>query len=1843
MAAKGKKNRRSWLTRQKKRTWENSRSLVDRLEDRILLSADPLLQAVRIASDSEPSIIFVDAEQQATTVEVTNSNVGSISLDLTSLGDMANQNPLLTPIDTDLVRLDATMLAIELGLGDASLTDLSLSQESDGTLRLGGDGVVDLLFQAPTESLVIRGGLGLDSIELESFSVATADIFIEAEHIKVGEAAEISVGGALTLNAIAGFTERHTGSLDALALAFADSTYSSSIEVDGKVSVSGGMVFAAETSLALDIDHQGDITPAILRPELVSVAYIGASAELNAGWLELTSETSADIEVDVDGGLGVISIDLNQVSRSMVSGGASLHLHENEGGTVLLVDSFGQTGLDARFAPIINDGDLQGLMAGQDKTTDTAGFDLAYADFAINRDVSAVLGDGLDVLTIGSLDQPIAGSISVGAGALNLGDAGLSVSIDSDITGLQLLTVTDQVLAEIRRAELDVFDIEVLAYAGSSADSTSKVVQNQMYGSVVARVIDSRLGASNDISILATDNSTSSALSSDFVASGSQLKGLDIGIAYATNLWSRDILAQIINSDVTSSNLYLEAQALAILDAEVGSQIVAEVTTGESDPSFSMGGAVASNEVMGQVHATTSGGSISVNGLSVQASNLISLHSDTAAGAASAGDTSSALALSFNLIGYTMTGTVGMIADSILGVDSGIKAMPLHTLAELLDTEVTVSGDMTVDARNALSVNSSIDSSIMAEVDDLSEAIAVGAAVALSTNRYTSSSVTRIMGISTGQARPSLIVGGDLSISATDESEILSSSDVSVNSLGGGIAAGALISNNHVDRDVLVDLSNRDIDVTGTLSMAALSTGILQSAVEGIIELPGAISSTEQGVDDGLGMNALVASNTMLGSTIVQSDQSNMNIGGDLLLSSKTSGSIDATNSALTSSSGRSAGVTTAFNSIGWQSQSFGSHLVDGLLGSRLADQDPLNTTVDLDASDISISGDLNIKVTQVPEIRSVVSNVAASEASGGMGFVLATNRIARDVAAEVHQGVDVGQENTSLQLAGDMTVYVSDTSGVSAVLDLAASGSLSSVGALVARNDIRGTVDAVLGGVRLDVGGSLSVLSRMAATITASATGDVVVSEDAGLDSLAASALISSNTILGDSTIDLSESIIEVGDETEILASQISKISASNSANATGSRAASGLIAFNAIGWDAGNLFEQVATGLFSSSWLSDSPASAPLVLDGTHIVSGGGIAMEVSSSSDISADIKAGATGTSGAAASVVLATNLVSSRAHVAGRRSDSATRNTELISGESIQIFGNDTSSIIANVSSDASSDGGSLAVGGVIARNEIVSSTTLDFDHARLEADGDIAIIVKSGADIESRVSGVVEASVGSESNATSLAINGVIATNAVQNNADIIFNQSLADAGKSVTMSASSPSRVTANNTAIVTSDGPAAGVTLAFNTIGMAPSNIFATSIDILLGGVLANESPAGSQVLVTGSNIKAGGEIEVAAGASLEGHQLGSLVSSTVANEATAGEAAASFVLATNLINSRNRSLISAGNPDDLDPANLESLVDISAAGGISVSASDAAIIRSDISLSATSSGAAAVGGVIATNDVTADTIATLDRINLRAGDTTIASLQMAAIDATVKGETVSIDDSGADGLAVNGLIASNAVRGDTSAQISGGEFLVVGDLLVDSRNRGSISSSNEATMVSGSGAVGATLAFNSVGYEKQNILSKTLDAIVGGDLGVELPSQSDARVTEVSLDVLGDVSVVSLAEGTISAMTTNAASNQGSGTTASMVLATNAVVVETDAIIEDSGPVKDSDAIRVGGDLHVAASSASTVLADVLVSASAITDASSLGSDYEADFLSSDGEQTLQLGNVVHLTRP
>lgn len=231
-------------------------------------------------------------------------------------------------------------------------------------------------------------------------------------------------------------------------------------------------------------------------------------------------------------------------------------------------------------------------------------------------------------------------------------------------------------------------------------------------------------------------------------------------------------------------------------------------------------------------------------------------------------------------------------------------------------------------------------------------------------------------------------------------------------------------------------------------------------------------------------------------------------------------------------------------------------------------------------------------------------------------------------------------------------------------------------------------------------------------------------------------------------------------------------------------------------------------------------------------------------------------------------------------------------------------------------------------------------------------------------------------------------------------------------------------------------------------------------------------------------------------------------------------------------------------------------------------------------------------------------------------------VVSTVTASGGASFASESGSEDTSGGENsdssvIAVNGIATTNVVRGGAVASVLRGTVeATTGDLSVIADNTSGVDATLRAASTTSGGESSAsaavTLAFNSVGYETQNLLFNTIDALIGSPtladaFGGEVGAGATATIVNSSAKAGGDLSVTANSSAQINATVSNAALSStdamkgAGGTGFGVVLASNKVSGSATARIDNTGANKP---ITVGGALSVTATDASGIASNVQI---------------------------------------
>jgi hypothetical protein len=263
-----------WSPKGRRLAWARSRAQVERLEERVLLSAEPMVQQTRLEEESPLAATNVQLE------------VGAPDAGLLTLADLTRG---LTRIDltqnvTQSTKLSAqgsggrilqlnevpSNLLIDLGRGDDELT---LRQEPDGRLRLGGDSeLFELLFPKPSGVLAIRGLDGADKLTLDSVSLDSASLLVDTESILLGAGKSLTTLGNVLLRAEAALESDDTE----------EASLAAQVRIDGNITAGGSVLLSSRAAASLSREGQVAVALTDLEFNTVASTRVGAQARIDA-------------------------------------------------------------------------------------------------------------------------------------------------------------------------------------------------------------------------------------------------------------------------------------------------------------------------------------------------------------------------------------------------------------------------------------------------------------------------------------------------------------------------------------------------------------------------------------------------------------------------------------------------------------------------------------------------------------------------------------------------------------------------------------------------------------------------------------------------------------------------------------------------------------------------------------------------------------------------------------------------------------------------------------------------------------------------------------------------------------------------------------------------------------------------------------------------------------------------------------------------------------------------------------------------------------------------------------------------------------------------------------------------------------------------------------------------------------------------------------------------------------------------------------------------------------------------------------------------------------------------
>ena len=776
-----------------------SRERVVRLEDRILLSAQPLLVAdTESGAAGAVETVTVDPTQVRTLQPSAFDALAGVATFI-DLGQGAQQSALLTAdaSDPSLLRLNDQLMFLVLDLGSGNNAAV-LSSAGDDQLRLSGASFNDIVFKRPGALLGIRGGGGVDSLRIDSVDLGAGALEVETETIVLASGQTLSAGEGVSLRASASAQKAQTGSaaLDLLA----------QVRIEGAIHAGGQVTLDASVFTDVRLTLENAQVSAAINARTAAEAVIGAQANIQASGLSLSAHTYGHLEIAAGGAAaGSVTIEATQSTEAGVRDGAALMITGRSSGTSvdLLVEAVDQSRVATSLS--ISDGLIDSLQ----------GFDPGLGRINLQRNTLAYLGElggqGAARLSLSGPEGAALGRVQVSAASLDAAGGGVQGQVVSGLVGVQRNVLDDQVQAHIARADLKASDVQVYALNASSLAAGAKVASNQVTGSTLALIADSKLSAENDLRLLATDLASFEAKSAGFAADVSALAGVVVGNASASNTLDRSLHARLEGSSVEAGALVVVAHGAATITAKSEAMAVKGGALLAPDFTLTMGASQAWNQVLGDVQASIQRSSVvvvSLGGVTLSAKNSSSVSAASVAGAAGSEASAFGASLAFNAIGWQMGGIGAGAISSLLGADLNVSEWPLDTLAFVSGSDIRSAAAVSVTAVNDITLEA-----VMVGQADLTSALGAlswGAAAVLTSNRVRSDTKAYIERAS---GSGSIVAGGSVTVSASDKAQILADVSLSAAVAGSGVAVGGILVRNDVRGAVAAVAEGRPVEV----------------------------------------------------------------------------------------------------------------------------------------------------------------------------------------------------------------------------------------------------------------------------------------------------------------------------------------------------------------------------------------------------------------------------------------------------------------------------------------------------------------------------------------------------------------------------------------------------------------------------------------------------------------------------------------------------------------------------------------------------------------------------------------------------------------------------------------------------------------------------------------------------------------------------------------------------------------------------------------------------------------------------------------------------------------------
>ena len=779
------------------------------------------------------------------------------------------------------------------GLSNSDDADASLSSANGGNLTLAGSTFEEITFSKPTNSIVIQGLAGNDSITIGTIDLGSTSLTIEAETIELPSGATISGTGDVTLNAVSEDFETVTSSGDLVSR-------SARVAVLGDIDTAGSISLSAEVVRDVGVSVSS-FTTLTLEASSIAQVEIGSGASLTGTSVSANASTRGN--VNSENALGgaankfTDSVSVVMDGAAVTAGALSLGALRTTQYSAKGTDAFNQISGDTKAT--VSNGTVNAAAGGASiSAEDAAGLTAESAGLELN------LG------ALGSNEIGFASARNWISGVTEARILGSTVSISangsSDLRAERRLQV---------KSTAETISLTGSLPAGSSITLNGIYTSNTMLGNVEAMIEGGSVSTAGtgDIEVHAKESSAIDARSGITATGAAELSGSNstIGPAIAFNAIGWD------------PGNFLYAALDALLGTSIGTETPVETTAYILDSTVTSGNNITVaaqadtklNSTVSNVAESTASGLFGASGMAVGgvlASNLVSskarafVEFSASQGVVEAG------------------GDLDVSASDDSGVYSNAKLVSSST--------VTNDGGISI-LEDAVSMLTPADF----ETGDGVRTVNFGEKVRLSGD-YSNGGIA-------GHVYQYMGTEASVDLSSEDYSDLDFWQEVLLTSVipdgmdfsaGSSVAVGGMVVRNDVRSAVDGFIKNAEVRAGG-LTVSAIEKATIHAIADSTATASG-VSAFGSGTS--LAVNGTIATNLVLSRALATVIGSTLTVDQRAVQVRSENGSvIDADTQAVINSEGTSVGVMLAFNTIGWEAQNVLFQAIDALLGTSIGDE----------------------------------------------------------------------------------------------------------------------------------------------------------------------------------------------------------------------------------------------------------------------------------------------------------------------------------------------------------------------------------------------------------------------------------------------------------------------------------------------------------------------------------------------------------------------------------------------------------------------------------------------------------------------------------------------------------------------------------------------------------------------------------------------------------------------------------------------------------------------------------------------------------------------------------------